>query len=109
MTERTEARFEALVDELATLDGVTVPSAQGARRFGSDALKVDDRIFAMLSDGRLVVKLPRARVDELVAAGEGERYDAGRGRPMREWLALDSGSALPWARLAREAYAFVRS
>ncbi|MFJ3791115.1 hypothetical protein [Kitasatospora sp. NPDC090091] len=100
-------RFAELVEELEPLAGVTGPGA-GGRRFGSDALKADNRIFAMLSAGRLVVKLPRARVDELVAAGEGEHYDAGRGRPMKEWLALDPASALAWEQLAREAYAFVR-
>ncbi|MEU6235266.1 hypothetical protein [Kitasatospora sp. NPDC047058] len=108
MSGRTESRFELLAEELAGLDGVATPAAQGARRFGADALKVDGRIFAMLSDGRLVVKLPRTRVDELVASGEGERYDGGKGRPMKEWFALDPGSALPWAQLAGEAYAFVR-
>ncbi|WP_206670901.1 hypothetical protein [Streptomyces sp. CB01881] len=107
MTGPDEQRFAALARELATLDGVTTPSAEGRRRFGSDALKSDGHIFAMLSAGRLVVKLPRTRVDELVASGDGERFDAGRGRPMREWLALDPGSPLPWSRLAREAYAFV--
>ncbi|MBV6698962.1 TfoX/Sxy family protein [Kitasatospora aureofaciens] len=101
-----EDRFASLVEELAALDGVALPSA--GRRFGSDALKADGHIFAMLSAGRLVLKLPRTRVDELVAAGEGAHFDAGKGKPMREWLALDPASTLPWPQLACEAYAFVR-
>ncbi|MFJ9458984.1 hypothetical protein ACIRST_28320 [Kitasatospora sp. NPDC101447] len=100
-----EHRFADLVRETAGLPGVTTPAP--GRRFGSDALKADGHIFAMLSAGRLVLKLPRARVDELVAAGEGTNFDAGKGRPMREWLALDPASPLSWSRLAREAYAFV--
>ncbi|MEV7022599.1 hypothetical protein [Kitasatospora sp. NPDC093558] len=103
-----EERFASLVDELTHLDGVEPPEPPGTgRRFGSDALKADGHIFAMLSAGRLVLKLPRARVDELVAAAEGEHFDAGKGRPMREWLALDPASALDWDQLAREAYVFV--
>jgi hypothetical protein len=60
----------------------------------------------MLVRGSLVVKLPRARVDALVAAGEGVRFDANKGTPMKEWLALDPASTLDWADVAREAMAF---
>lgn len=77
--------------------------------FGSRGqLKVDGRIFAMLVRGGLVVKLPRDRVDELVDAGHGSRFDAGKGRPMREWFALASTSRLAWTPLAQEAFDFVQ-
>ncbi|MFJ8624728.1 hypothetical protein ACIRD3_18040 [Kitasatospora sp. NPDC093550] len=100
-----EHRFADLAEELGSLPGVTEPAP--GRRFGAAALKADGHIFAMLSGGRLVLKLPRTRVDELVAAGAGTHFDAGKGRPMREWLALDPASPLPWSPLAREAHAFV--
>src|SRR5215470_8676188 len=58
------------------------------RWFGSGSLRIDGKIFAMFVRGHLVVKLPRVRVDELVAAGEGERFDANKGTPMKEWLML---------------------
>jgi hypothetical protein len=61
----------------------------------------------MLAQERLVVKLPAARVDVLVAAGEGVRFDANKGVPMREWLSVDPDSALSWQELASEAFAFV--
>ena len=51
----------------------------------------------MFVRGQLVVKLPRPRVDELVAGGHGERFDANKGTPMKEWFSLDPGSALPWS------------
>jgi hypothetical protein len=57
----------------------------------------------------LVVKLPKARVDALVAAGEGRRFDPGHGRLMKEWLSLEPVSELEWLPLAREAMAFVAS
>jgi hypothetical protein len=76
--------------------------------FGSAGqLKVDARIFAMLVRDRLVLKLPKARVDELVEAGEGERFDAGKGKPMREWFVLSPTSKKQWPPLANEALAFV--
>lgn len=79
------------------------------RGFGASALTVEGRIFAMLSRDRLVVKLPKARVDELVAAGYGERFDANKGRPMKEWLAIDPAHEGDWDELASEALNFVRS
>ena len=48
-------------------------------------------------------------VDELVAAGDGDRFDANKGTPMKEWLSLDPASALAWSPLAREALDFVGS
>jgi hypothetical protein len=82
--------------------------SQEGRGFGSSALKVGGSIFAMLSSkDTFVVKLPRRRVDELVATGEGERYDPGHGRLMKEWLALDPTSTLDWLTLANEAREFV--
>ena len=44
------------------------------------------------SSGEFVVKLPKGRVDALVASGAGERFDANRGRPMKEWLEVRSES-----------------
>ena len=106
-----EARFEDLVAALLDQPDVTPPDCAGAsRRFGSAGLKVHGKIFAMLVRGRLVAKLPRTRVDALVLAGEGERYDPRRdGRLMREWLMLDPSSNLDWLALAKEALAFTRS
>lgn len=104
---QTEARFAAIVEAFARNPAVTY-SKQGSRLFGSSALKVHDKIFAMVSSsGEFVVKLPKARVDELVLAGAGERFDANRGRPMKEWLVVRSESAEEWLELAREALEFV--
>ena len=100
-----EDRFDDLVDELTATAGVTPPSPGGG--FGSSALRVQNKIFAMLVRGRLVVKLPRARVDELVAAGVGDRFDANKGTPMKEWFNLGPTSDLPWSSLAHEALAYV--
>jgi hypothetical protein len=84
---------------------VSVKEGQG---FGSGALTVNGRIFAMRSSrGAFVVKLPRSRVDELVAAGRGWRFDPGRGRVMKEWLAVAPRVRIDWVALADEARRFV--
>jgi hypothetical protein len=82
---------------------------QEGKGFGSSALKVNGRIFAMMSSrGEFVVKLPSRRVAQLVASGQADHYDAGKGRPMKEWLVVPPGSALDWSTLADEALTFVR-
>ena len=106
-----DERFASLVQRFLGEPGVTPPEAEaGARRFGSDALKVDGRIFAMVTNGTLVVKLPARRVSELLEAGEGASFDGGKGRPMKEWLTVDPASDDErWRELANEALAFVRA
>lgn len=104
-----EERFDGLVGELLDRPGVGYGRDEpgSANRFGSNALKVGGKIFAMLVRGSLVVKLPRKRVDELVASGEGTRFDPRGGRPMTEWLVLDPASRQDWLALATEALQYV--
>ena len=101
-----ERRYAALVARLAALSGVT--SISEGKGFGSSGqLKVKGRIFAMLVRGELVLKLPRARVEELVAQRQGVHFDAGKGKPMKEWFVLSPTSSKPWSPLAQEALDFV--
>ena len=71
------------------------------------ALQVDGRIFAMLRNGGLVLKLPRQRVTGLLASGQGVPFDAGKGKPMQEWVVLPDGAGAEWLALAHEALTFV--
>jgi hypothetical protein len=74
----------------------------------SNVLSVNQKIFAMLVKGNLVVKLPKQRVDELVAARAGTYFDPGHGRLMKQWISIRIGS-LNWVDLAREAHRFVKA
>jgi len=101
-----DERFGDLAAALAGRPGVTVGTR--GRGFGSGALQVEGRIFAMVSRNRVVLKLPARRVVALVGDGDGEPFDAGKGQPMREWVVLgDHGSDQQWHALALEALAFV--
>jgi TfoX N-terminal domain len=105
-----EERFAALVETmLGRTDATHGSDGSGPQRaFGSTSLKTNGKIFAMLVNGGLVVKLDRRRVDELVAAGAGERFDPGHGRLMKEWLALDTASDdEAWLERATESELFV--
>ncbi len=81
---------------------------QKGEGFGASALKAGGRMFATLSSrGRLVVKLPRERVQSLVASGDGRAFEPRPGRVMKEWLELNPKSRQDWVRLADEARSFV--
>ena len=71
-------------------------------------LSVDGKIFAMLSRGTFVAKLPKEQVDALVRAGAGTYFDPGHGRRMKEWIAVGPGRA-DWIALARDACRYVRA
>jgi phage terminase large subunit-like protein len=78
------------------------------RMFSSpNVLNLNGKIFAMLVKGKIVVKLPRQRVDELVGARKGSYFDPGHGRLMKEWVAVQAGKG-NWVALATEAYHFVK-
>jgi len=113
--EREDPRFAAVVHALAAeprfaavISAYATSKKQGGRKFGSNGLKVNGKLFAMLSSkGNLVVKLPKERVDLLVASGQGKNFDPGHGRLMREWVAVLSTKA-SWLDLVREAHDFVK-
>lgn len=97
-----EALFEAAGVQLAAEDDAVAPG----RALGRHGLMVAGKLFGFPVRGRLVVKLPQRRVDELVAAGA-TRFDANKGRPMREWVCLDPTDARTCLAYLREARAFV--
>ena len=97
-----DPRFAPVVDAFAADPDVTA-----GRMMASFGLKVDDKIFAMMVKGMLVVKLPKARVDEMVGGGAGEHFESGQGRKMKEWISVRGDAG--WVELAREAYGFVKA
>jgi TfoX/Sxy family transcriptional regulator of competence genes len=101
--------FADLAERFDGEEGVGLPRDGAPRRFGSSALTVDGSIFAMLTRGELVLKLPADRVAELVTGGRGMPFTAGKGRPMREWVVVAGVDPQEWHELAREALGFVRT
>jgi TfoX/Sxy family transcriptional regulator of competence genes len=102
--EKAEALFQSVAKKYGG------PSDAPPRRgFGSDALKVNGKIFAALSNGRLLLKLPRERVGALVTAKLAERFSTGAGRPKKEWVTIAPSTTADWLRLSDEARQYVNS
>jgi hypothetical protein len=102
-TPQTDPRFLQVIEAFNGNPEVTRDIGKG---FGSGALKVSGRIFAMISaKGDFVLKLPRERVAGLCASGLGKPFSTGPGRTMKEWLVVTAPAA-PWVDLAKEACQF---
>ena len=98
---------EQLWQPIAESELATKGVSSGTGFGQNEGLRVGGKIFAMLVRGELVVKLPRDRVDELVDAGVAVRFDAGKGRPMKEWASVGPGASRRWRGIVEEARAFV--
>src|SRR6266496_2967522 len=89
-TAPVDPRFVPVVKAFAKDRRVTT----GGKGFGSSGLKVDGKLFAMISSrGLFVAKLPRKRVEELVQLASGRPFDPGHGRLMKQWVELDGDEA----------------
>jgi hypothetical protein len=100
--------FTAIVPTYLDHDGVET----GTGFAGNPGLRLGGRIFAMLVDEDLVVKLDPGLVSELVGSDGAFAFDAGRGRPMRAWLRVPVGSSpggLTWEELVQAAFMAAKS
>jgi hypothetical protein len=100
----SEERFEAIAAKLLNDEAVS-----RKKMFSSAALTIGGKIFAMQVKGNLVVKLPRERIEALILSGQGERFDPGHGRLMKEWVAVAPTAGDEWLALAEAARDFVGS
>jgi hypothetical protein len=64
--------------------------------------------FAMLRDGRLVVRLPASRADELVGAGAAARFFGVQNARLAQWVALSHSEPESWLVPANEALRYTR-
>ncbi|WP_019181506.1 hypothetical protein [Microbacterium yannicii] len=100
--ERAHAIFDPIAATYLERDGVDF-----GPMFGSEGLRIRGKVFAFVGHlGSLVVKVPEARADELVADGTAERMVI-RNRTMREWLILGPDQPEVWSPLLAEAFAYL--
>ena len=73
--------------------------------FGSQGLRTGTKFFAVWWHDQLVVKLPPARLTEIVEAGAGQPFEPMEGRRMNGWIVL--GDSVDWPPVVEEARAHV--
>ncbi|MBT2469563.1 hypothetical protein J7E97_17185 [Streptomyces sp. ISL-66] len=86
------------------------PADERGRMLRSPGIKTSGKFYAFATSADLVVKLPAARVAELVATGIGRPCEPRPGRPMREWVRVvpaDDAACLAYLREARAFVAFL--
>lgn len=84
------------------------PAVTRSTMMGLPCLRLNGAFFASLDSktSDMIVKLPAARVAELVREGTGSTF-APNYRPFREWVAIPKHEPAIWAALLQEAKAFV--
>ena len=104
MPETDEGVFWELIEELqledARVEEGTIMNGRCARIAGEFLGLVDYKGSGM------VVKLPRARVDDLIEQGVGRPF-APAGKVFREWVSIPDRGRRRWRALLRESVAFV--
>jgi hypothetical protein len=100
VTERTQTTEvdPGFMPVIAAFDNV--PDVSRGKMMSSYGLTVNGKIFAMFGRGKFVAKLHKKRVDDLVSAGIGERFNPGHGKLMKEWIAIGAKTVvgLSWPR-----------
>ncbi|MDJ0768095.1 MAG: hypothetical protein QNJ12_04845 [Ilumatobacter sp.] len=104
MPQTDESVFWELIDELqledSRIEEGTIMGGRCARVSGEFLGLVDFKGSGM------VVKLPRARVDELIEQGVGQPF-APAGKVFKEWLSVPERDRRRWRSLLREGVEFV--
>jgi len=83
------------------------PKVTRSTMIGFACLRLDGRFFASVdrTTQALLVKLPAARVTELIDNGDGEPF-APAGRVFRDWVALPRADRRHWASMLAQAQRF---
>lgn len=100
--QNSEISFEAIRKAF-----LKEPNITEKKMFGTIALTIKGKVFVFSWKGRLVVKLPKERVEEIVASKKGVYFDPGHGRISKEWIGVTPTTKSEWLNLAKEAKNFV--
>ena len=96
-------RFREIAGSLLSLPGVEEGTGFGP----NSGLRVNGKIFVILTDAGLVVKLPAVRCQELIDGKSITLWNRGGTRPLREWLLVSTTAEALWLELAEDAFSYV--
>ena len=89
-------RYAKVKQHFQNQGGVSVSAGSGAQ-----GIKANSVMFAMFFKGDLLLRLPHARVQELVERGDGRPYDPGTG-PMKDRVLVPYDKEALWIPLSEE-------
>jgi hypothetical protein len=95
--------FAAVADRVLAMH----PDDEPGRMLSSPALRTAGQCYAFAAADDVMVKLPEARVGELVGNGQGLPCATRPGRPMREWVRIPTPDEQTCLAFVLEARAFV--
>ena len=97
--------YQALTKKMARFQGVEESSMMGTH-----CLRYKGEFFTMWFDKAhsLIVKLPAARVTELIESGERNPFNFTR-KQFKEWVLIPADRSGDFEKLAREALGYARS
>ena len=90
--------YEELKNHFSNMEDVTVLSGSGAQ-----GIKRDGKMFVMFLKGNILVKVPSKRVSEIIASGDGQAYDPGTGKPMKNRVLIQQAKKDLWIKYSTEA------
>jgi hypothetical protein len=100
-----EQRYERLVARMLGLGAKAIPVASIANVTG---IGHKGKLFLFLHRRHIVVKLPFARVADLLSAGLVESFQPQNSAQTREWVIALNADAKTWEWLADEAHEYAR-
>ncbi len=78
------------------------PEVEVVKGRGAQGMKRGGKMFVMFMKGDLVVKLPELRVKEVIEIGDGEAFDPGTGKPMKNRVLIRAGEQDLWIKYCEE-------
>ena len=95
--------YQELKNHFSSVDNVTVLSGSGAQ-----GIKRDGKLFVMFLKGDILVKFPPERVAEIINSGNGQAYDPGTGKSMKNRVLIPQAKKDLWIKYCVEANDILR-
>ncbi|MCP4761258.1 MAG: hypothetical protein GY870_05720 [archaeon] len=94
--------YEEIKNHFALDNQVVVNKGSGAQ-----GIKYNKKMFIMFYKGDLVIKLSPERVQQLIKSGDGQPFDPGTGKPMKDRLLILKSKKNLWIALSEESKEYV--
>ena len=94
--------YKELKDHFMDDDEVVVNSGKGAQ-----GIKHNNKMFIMFYKGDLLVKLSPDRIQELISSGDGQAFDPGTGKVMKDRVLIPHSKKELWIALCEESKRYV--